>query len=614
MMHKLIRLAKVGFLSLLLACVLGLPTMANAQVLQTSRLSALAMHGEPAFSGTSPLPYAHPRAPKGGKIELGLQGTFDSLNPFNLKAGSTAQGLNGNIFQTLMIRSLDEPFTLYGLIAETFETDTNRSYILFHLNPNAHFADGHPLTTEDVQFSFNLLKTQGRPQQRIAYAQVKRVEVLSAQDIRFDLAGIEDREMPLTLGLMPILPKHATDVAHFSDSSLTLPLGSGPYIIESIVPGVELTLRRDPHYWAANLPISQGLYNFDTIHISYMRDNNAVFEAFKAGLVDFRTETDASRWLNAYDFPAVKDGRILREAQPFGLPKGMDGFAFNTRRSLFSEKLVREALSMMFDFEWVNAKLYGGLFRRSTSFFDDSALSSHGHPASAAELALLNSFPGLVREDILAGTWSPPKSDGSGHDRAIARQALDLLDAAGYRLDNATLITPRGEPFSFEIMVESREKERLALVYAENLHRIGITARVRYVDEVQYQRRRQRYDFDMMIGSWVATPSPGNEQRGRWGSAAAKAEGTFNLTGAASPAIDSLIEAIVNARSEGEFTDAVRAFDRVLLSGFYIVPLFYKPDQWIAYSAHLAKPEHVPMFGITPDPVQSLATWWSKNP
>jgi len=463
-------------------------------------------------------------------------------------------------------------------------------------------------------FSFNLLKTQGRPQQRVAYAQVKHVDVLSPQDIRFDLSGVQDKEMPLTLGLMPVLSKHATDVVHFAESSLNIPVGSGPYIIASRVPGSELTLKHDPNYWAADLPISQGLYNFDTIHINYMRDNNAVFEAFKAGLVDFRTETDAARWLNGYDFPAVKDGRIIRQAQPFGLPKGMDGFAFNTRRAIFADARVREALGMVFDFEWVNAKLYGGLFRRSASFFDDSALSSHGHPASAGELALLAPYAGQMRTDILNGTWSPPQSDGSGHDRTLAKHALALLETADYRLDNGQLLTPLGEPFSFEIMVESREKERLALIYAENLHRIGVTARVRYVDEVQYQRRRQKYDFDMMIGSWVATPSPGNEQRGRWGSAAAKAEGTFNLTGAASPAIDSMIEAIVAAKSETEFTDAVRAFDRVLLSGFYIVPLFYKSDQWIAYSAHLAKPDHVPMFGITPDPVQSLATWWSKSP
>eukprot|EP01037_Dinobryon_pediforme_P011859 gene11859-11950_t len=611
MKNGLIRSRRPALLSVMLVAAI-MQGFGSSQLMgQTSpRVSALAMHDAPALSGTTPLPYANPNAPKGGKLELGLQGTFDSLNPFNLKAGSTAQGLNGNVFQTLMMRSLDEPFTLYGLIAQSIETNEDRSFILFHLNPSAHFSDGHPLTTDDVLFSFNLLKAQGRPQQRVAYAQVKSVDVLSPQDIRFDLTGLSDREMPLTLGLMPILPKHATDVAHFAESSLTIPVGSGPYILDAIIPGAELTLRRDPHYWGAALPVTQGLYNFDTIHISYMRDANAVFEAFKAGLVDFRTETDASRWLTAYDFPAVKDGRIILEPQPSGLPKGMDGFAFNTRRAIFADRRIREALGMVFDFEWVNAKLYGGLFRRSASYFDDSPLSAHNHPATETEMALLKAFPDAVRADIVQGTWTPPQSDGTGHDRKTAQMALGILAEAGFHLENGQLMAANGQPFDFEIMVESREKERLALIYAENLHRIGITAHLRYVDEVQYQRRRQKYDFDMMIGSWIATPSPGNEQRGRWGSAAAKLDGTFNLTGASSPAIDAMIEAIVDAKDETAFNDAVRALDRILLSGFYIVPLFYKPDQWIAYSSHLAKPGHIPMFGITPDPVQSLATWW----
>ena len=412
---------------------------------------------------------------------------------------------------------------------------------------------------------------------------------------------------------MPILPKHATDIEHFADASLRIPTGSGPYKVDALVPGTELTFRRDPQYWAADVPISRGLYNFDVIHVTYMRDANAVFEAFKAGLVDFRTETDAGRWLTAYDFPAVKDGRIIREAQPSGLPKGMDGFAFNIRRPLFSDIRVREALGMMFDFDWVNAKFYGGLFKRSASFFDDYELAANGHAASSTELALLAPYAGEVRAEILNGSWEPPHSDGSGHDRRSAQAALDLLKKAGYTLQEGQLVSAEGEPYSFEIMVESREKERLALIFTENLRRIGIAMRVRYVDEVQYQRRRQKYDFDMMIGSWIATPSPGNEQRGRWGSAAAKAEGTFNLTGASSAAIDAMIEAILAANSHEDFVSAVRALDRVLLSGFYIVPLFYKPDQWLAYSVHIAKPEKVPMFGITPDPIQSLATWWSKN-
>ena len=577
-------------------------------------LRAISMHGTPAQSGLEPFSYVDPLAPKGGKLELGLQGTFDSLNPFNLKAGSTAQGLMGNVFQTLMIRSQDEPFTFYGLLAESLETDAARSFVTFHLNPNAHFSDGHPLTTEDVIFSFDLLKTKGRPQQRGAYGQVKRVDVLSPTDIRFDLSGLADREMPLTLALMPILPKHATDVEHFAESSLKIPVGSGPYIIDSIVAGTEVTFKRDPKYWGVDVPNLKGLYNFDTMHVTYMRDPNVVFEAFKAGTLDFITESDATRWLNSYDFPAIQDGRVIKAAQPLGLPKGMDGFAFNTRKPLFSDIRLREAMGLLFDFEWVNAKFYGGLYKRSLSFFDDSVLSSHGRSASEGEMALLKPYPDAVRADILAGTWAPIKSDGSGRDRALPQAAMAILTKAGYQTREGKLYAPNGSAVAFEFMVESREKERLALLYSESLRRVGITTTIRFVDEVQYQRRRQQYDFDMMIGSWAASPSPGNEQRGRWGSAAAKNEGTFNLTGASSIAIDAMIEAVVGATTEVEFHDAVRALDRVLLSGFYIVPLYYKPDQWFAYTSRLEKPAKISMFGITPDPFTTLASWWSKRP
>ena len=577
-------------------------------------LRAISMHGAPAQSGLEPFSYVNPLAPKGGKLELGLQGTFDSLNPFNLKAGSTAQGLMGNVFQTLMVRSQDEPFTFYGLLAESLETDETRSFVTFHLNPNAHFSDGHALTTDDVAFSFELLKTKGRPQQRGAYGQVKRVDVLSPADIRFDLSGLADREMPLTLALMPILPKHATDVEHFAESSLKIPVGSGPYIIDSIVAGTEITFKRDLKYWGVDVPNLKGLYNFDTMHVTYMRDPNVVFEAFKAGTLDFITESDASRWLNSYDFPAVQDGRVIKTAQPLGLPKGMDGFAFNARKPLFADIRLREAMGLLFDFEWVNAKFYGGLYKRSLSFFDDSVLASHGRSASEGELALLKPYPDAVRADILAGTWAPIKSDGSGRDRALPQAAMAILTKAGYQTRDGKLYAPNGLAVTFEFMVESREKERLALLYSESLRRVGIMTTIRFVDEVQYQRRRQQYDFDMMIGSWAASPSPGNEQRGRWGSAAAKNEGTFNLTGASSIAIDAMIEAVVGATTEVEFHDAVRALDRVLLSGFYIVPLYYKPDQWFAYSSRLEKPAKIPMFGITPDPFTTLASWWSKVP
>jgi peptide/nickel transport system substrate-binding protein len=367
-------------------------------------------------------------------------------------------------------------------------------------------------------------------------------------------------------------------------------------------------LERDPNYWGRELPVSQGLYNFDTIRIDYYRDATAMFEAFKAGLIDYRLEEDATRWRSEYDFPGARDGRIVREAVPNGLPKGVSGFAFNTRRALFADARVREALASMFDFEWINANLYASAFNRSQGFFDDSELSSIGRQASARERALLAPFPGAVRDDVLEGRWRAPVSDGTGRDRAEAKRAIDELEAADYRLEGGRLAGARGEPLEFEITVRDREEERLALAYARNLARIGVTATVRLVDEVQFQRRRTRFEFDMMIGSWIASPSPGNEQRGRWSSAAANAEGAYNLSGVASPAIDAMIAALLAAESSEDFVAAVRALDRLLISGFYIVPLFYAPEQWIAHSTKLGRPEKTPLFGV------DLAAWWRREP
>ena len=570
---------------------------------------AIAMHGAPALPADFPhLPYANPDAPKGGRLSLAYLGAFDSLNPYNVKALSTAQGLVGNVYQSLMTRSADEPFTLYGLIARSIETDEARDFIVFHLNPAAHFSDGGAITAADVVFTFNLLKAKGLPSQRAAYSLVKSVAAPDDLTVRFDLAGAGDRELPLILGLMPVLSRAHTDADHFEDQTLQIPVSSGPYRVAEVQPGQRLVLRRDPNYWARDLPITRGLYNFDEIRIDYYRDASALFEAFKAGIYDFRIEDDATRWRDGYNLAAVRDGRIVKRAVPNGLPKGVSGFAFNTRRPLFVDPRVREGLAMMFDFAWINANLYAGVYTRSRGFFDDSELSSAGRPASPAERALLAPFPGSVRDDVMEGRWAPPVSDGSGRDRALAHGALDLLGKAGYALRGDALTNARGQPLAFEILVKSRQEERLALAYSRSLARIGVNAVVRLVDEVQYQRRRTRFDFDMMIGSWIASPSPGNEQRGRWSSAAATMDGSYNICGAASPAIDAMIAAVVAARGHDDFVAAVRALDRTLISGFYIVPLYYSPDQWIAYSATLGRPETTPMFGVNTE------TWWRIAP
>ena len=585
------------------------PAAARADAPRGAPAHGLAMHGAPALPADfAHLPYANPDAPKGGVLRLAFQGAFDSLNPFNLKAGSTAQGLNGNVFQTLLARSQDEAFTLYGLIAQSIETDDDRSYATFRLRPEARFADGQPMTSADVLFSFQLLKAKGRPQQRFAYALVREARVLDDATITFDLRGIGDRELPLTLGQMPVLPRHATDVERFAESSLTPPLGSGPYRIGAVKPGESLVLTRNRDYWGRDLPLHRGLYNFDEIKIDYVRDANTLFESFKAGLVDYRDETSPTRWLSGYTFPALADGRAKRAAVATGAPKGMEGLAFNMRRPLFHDAVLREALGLLFDFEWINANLYGGLYRRTKSFFDDSVLASTGRPADARERALLAPFPGAVRDDILEGTWRPTVTDGSGRDREPPRRALALLGAQGYRLVDGQLMQAT-TPVAFEIMVVTRDQERLALTYAQSLRRIGVTLSVRAVDEVQYQRRRQQFDYDMMFGTWVASASPGNEQRGRWGSASADQEASFNLCGVKSAAVDALIDALLAARGHEDFVSAVRAYDRVLLSGFYIVPLFHAPDQWMAWSTRLTRPDRLPQAAgqyFYP----TLDTWW----
>jgi peptide/nickel transport system substrate-binding protein len=576
-------------------------------------IHGLAMHGDPALPPEfDHFPYANPQARKGGRLRVGLPGTYDSLNPFNLKSGSAAQGLVGNIFQGLMARSQDEPFTLYPLIANSIEIDPARTRLTFHLDPRAHFSDGRPITAEDVLFSFELLKNRGRPQQRGAYKLVKSIESPDPRTVRLDIGGSGDRELPLILAIMPVLPKHAVDIEHFDDASLKWPVGSGPYVVADAKAGSRLLLRRDPNYWGADVPSQRGLYNFDEIDIQYFRDGNSLFEAFKAGLLDYRDETSTTRWSTGYDFPAAQDGRVVREALRNESPKGLEGFVFNTRRSMFRDKRLREALGMMFDFEWVNANLYAGLYTRTKSFFDESELSSHGRPANARERDLLAPFPDAVRADILDGIWSPPQNDGSGRDRAVARRALDLLAAAGYRLEGDRLIKDN-VPVAFEIMVKDRAQERLALNYAGSLRRIGVEAGVRLVDEVQYQRRRQKFDFDMMIGLWLASASPGNEQRNRWGSASADQEASFNLAGAASPAIDAMIAALLGAESHDDFVAAVRAYDRVLLSGFYVVPLFHPSEQWLAHSRDIAHPQRPPRYSA-PMFNPTLEAWWSVSP
>ncbi len=594
---------------LLLAAAFALSGLGLAAASEAGSLRhGIAMHGEPALApGFGHLPYANPQAPKGGRITLALQGTFDSLNPL-IVLGVAPDVVPRYVLQTLMMRSADEPFSIYGLIARSVEMPEDRSFITFNLDPRARFSDGHPLTAEDVRFSFEALKTHGKPFHRSSFGQVKAVEILDPHRIRFDLSGSNDRELPLLIGMtMPIFPAHATRMDTFDRTSLTPPIGSGPYALTEVRPGERVVLTRRKDYWGEDLPVTRGLYNFDEIRYDFYRDANSLFEAFKAGLYDFRIEGDPGQWVTGYDIPAVRDGRIVRETLTTRLPKGMNGFVFNTRKALFADVRVREALSYLFDFDWVNRNLYFGQLTRSDSYFSGSDLASTGRPADERERALLAAFPGAVREDVLEGRWVPPASDGSGRDRDMARRALALLSEAGWELDNDVLRRKdTREPFAFEMLVNSRSQERLALNFSQSLSRIGIQARVRLVDDVQYWRRLARFDFDMVQWLWPGTPSPGNEQRNRWGSTASGRSGSHNHAGVVSPAVDRLIDALLEARSREDFVSAVHALDRVLLSGFYVVPLFYLKDQWLAHSSDLKRPDRTPLMGVNVD------TWWRQ--
>jgi len=567
---------------------------------------AIAMHGEPALGPDfTAFRYANPDAPKGGRLTHGVLGTFDSVNPFIVKGLSLPQ-LRGLVFESLMVRGYDEPFTLYGLLARTIETDAERSHVTFALDPRAAFADGTPVTAEDVVFSWRLLRDHGLPNFRTYYVKVASATATDGRTVRFDFADAADRELPLILGLMPILPRQAIDPEHFEETTLLAPLGSGPYAVGEVDAGHHLTLRRNPQYWGRDLAVNRGMFNFDTVRFEFFRDANSHFEAFKKGLCDVRTEVDPGRWEVAYDFPAVRDGRVVKEEFSTGLPRPMLALVFNTRRTVFADARVREAIALLLDFEWLNRNFFYGRFRRTASFFEGSELSARGRPADAAERALLAPFQDAVRPDVLDGTCSPPVSDGSGRDRDTLRRALALFGAAGYRLSGTVLHHRSGEALGFEFLVSDRDQERLAIAFAPMLKRAGVDLRVRMVDAVQFDQRRINFDFDMIQNRWDQSLSPGNEQAFYWGSAAADEPGTRNYMGMRSKAADAMIAALLKARLRADFVAAVRALDRVLMSGIYVVPLYHLPGQWVARWSTVRHPDATSLAGYLPE------AWWRE--
>lgn len=592
---------------------LGLATAAFAAGWATASqpLSShgIAMHGTTALPASfTHMPYTNPGAPKGGRLIAGITGTFDSLNPLIVR-GIAVQQVRGYVIESLMTRGQDEPFTLYGLLAESIETDDERSFVTFRINSTARFSDGKPVAADDVLFSWKLLRDKGRPNHRLYYAKVTKAEALDQRTVRFDFGGVPDRELPLILGLMPVLPKHAVDPATFEDTSLAPPIGSGPYTITNVRAGASVTMTRDPNYWGRDLPVNRGLWNFDEVRLDFYREANGQFEAFKRGLYDFRVETEPLRWHEGYNFPAAQRGDVIRDEITTGLPKPADYLVFNTRRPMFADIRVREALSLLFDFEWINRNYFFGLYGRNGGYFPGSELSAYGRAPDDTERRLLRPFAASTRGDIVDGTWRLPVSDSSGRDRETLRRAIALLGEAGYQLDGTVMRSKATRaPLTFEILATTRDHERIALAFARDLKRAGIEITIRAVDAVQFDQRRLSYDFDMIQNRWDQSLSPGNEQLFYWGSEAADLQGTRNYMGARDKAVDALVTAMLQARDRPPFISAVRALDRVLMSGFYTIPLYNTERQWLARWNRIERPKADALSGVLPE------TWWTSAP
>ena len=560
------------------------------------------MHGALKYgAGFEHFDYVRPDAPRGGELRLARTGTFDNLNPFIVK-GVRAAGRH-LAFESLLRRSWDEPFSLYGLVAGSVEAPEDRSSVTFVLRPEARFHDGSPITADDVVFSWETLKERGRPNHRLYYRQVRRVERPGPRSVRFVFdRGARDRELPMIMGLMPILSKAYFEAAGFGETTLEPPLGSGPYRIERVDPGRAVVYRRDPGYWGRDLPVNRGQYNFDRIRFDYYRDTDVMMEAFKAGEYDFREEASAARLATGYGFPAAREGRVRVERLAHGRPSGMRALVFNTRREIFADRAVRHALAHALDFDWINRVLLHGAYVRTRSIFDNSELGSRGKPAGG-ELALLEPFRDRLPPGLFDVAYRPP---GSGRGvRANLREARRRLAGAGWSVRGGALRRDSdGLAMAFEILLALPGNEKIALAFARNLERLGVAARVRTVDPAQYRNRRNAYDFDMLIHHWATSLSPGNEQAFYWGTEAAGQEGARNYAGVRSPVVDALIDRMTGARSREAFVDAVRAMDRVLLWGRYFVPLHHRNEDYVAWWDKFGRPEATPLYGVM------VESWW----
>ena len=591
--HRLRRLAG----SLLLAC-LSLPALAAPQ-------HALTLYDEPPKypADFKHFDYVNPDAPKGGTFRQSSFGGFDSLNPF-INKGVSAENISV-IYDTLMRQSLDEPFTEYGLVAGKIEKAPDNSWVRFYLRPEARFHDGTPMRAEDVVFSFNALVKDGAPLYRQYYADVEEVVAEDPLKVLFKFKHKGNRELPLILGQLPVLPKHWYATRDFKRGNLEVPLGSGPYKVAEVKAGRSVRYERVKDYWAKDLPINRGLYNFDAMTYDSYRDTTVALEALKAGAFDYALEVSAKNWATAYNVPAVRDGRLIKEELPNGNPTGMQGFIFNIRRPVFQDVRVRQALSLLLDYEWTNKQLFNGAYTRTGSYFENSDMAARGLP-SPSELSILEPLRGKVPDPVFNQAFHNPVSDGSGMIRDQQRQAYKLLQEAGWKIVDDKMVDAQGKPVSIEFLLAQTEFERVLLPFKRNLADLGIELNIRRVDVSQYITRLRSRDFDMIVGGYPQSNSPGNEQREFWSSNAADNPGSRNFIGLRDPAIDQLVEALINADSRQSLIDHCRALDRVLLWGYYVIPNWHIKTWRVAYWNHIGHPKVSPKYDI------GIDTWWIK--
>ena len=547
--------------------------------------------------------YVNPNAPKGGLVRMEARGTFDTLNSFTIK-GSSAAGL-GLIYDTLMESSRDEAFTEYGLLVESALVANDLSSVSFILRKQARWHDGKPVTADDVAFSLDLLKSKGAPFYRFYYANVEKAEVLSPHKVKFIFKGRKNRELPLIIGQLPILPKHHWQGRDFERTTLEPPLGSGPYKIGKVDPGRSITFERVEDYWGRNLGVNKGRYNFDAIRFEYYRDPTVALEAFKANAFDFRQENTAKVWATQYNFPAIAKGKVIRETLANNNPTGMQSFAFNVRKSKFQNRRVREALALTFDFEWANKNLFFGQYTRTRSYFSNSELAATKIPAGA-ELRFLEPLRGQIPVEVFTKEFKLPKTDGSGRSRRQLRQAKRLLETAGWFVKDRKLTNSEtSKVMALEFLLVNQGFTRIVAPIQRAMERLGIKVEVRVVDTSQYINRIRNFDFDVIVGSWGQSLSPGNEQRDFWGSAAADRPGSRNYIGIKDPAIDKLIDHIIFASSRGELVAATRALDRVLLWNHFVIPNWHINSYRIAYWNRFSRPAIKPKYGLG-----FSDTWW----